>query len=109
MPTYDYVCTACAHEFETFQSIKSDALKDCPACHKPKLKRKIGLGAGIIFKGGGFYETDYRRVNNSAKNEGATSEKATAESSKPGSSEPAKNNSQSSNPASSSTSAKTTA
>jgi len=61
MPTYEYACTACGHEFETFQSIKADVLTDCPSCGKPKLKRKIGLGAGIIFKGGGFYETDYRR------------------------------------------------
>jgi putative FmdB family regulatory protein len=72
MPTYDYVCTACGHEFETFQSIKAPLLEDCPACHKPKLKRQIGLGAGIIFKGGGFYETDYKRVN-SKENQSSTS------------------------------------
>ena len=60
MPTYDYVCQACKHEFEEFQSITAKSLRKCPACGKLKLKRLIGIGAGIIFKGSGFYETDYR-------------------------------------------------
>ncbi len=60
MPTYDYICTACKHEFEEFQSMTAKVLKKCPACGKPKLERKIGIGAGVLFKGGGFYETDYR-------------------------------------------------
>jgi len=60
MPTYDYVCDACEHAFEEFQSIKARPLKKCPACGKQKLRRLIGTGAGIIFKGSGFYETDYR-------------------------------------------------
>ena len=60
MPTYEYVCDACEHEFEEFQSMSAKALKKCPSCAKPKLRRKIGAGAGIIFKGSGFYETDYR-------------------------------------------------
>jgi putative FmdB family regulatory protein len=60
MPTYDYVCEACRHEFEEFQSITAKVLRKCPQCAKPKLKRLIGTGAGIIFKGSGFYETDYR-------------------------------------------------
>lgn len=60
MPTYEYVCDACEHEFEEFQSMSAKPLKKCPSCAKPKLRRKIGTGAGIIFKGGGFYETDYR-------------------------------------------------
>lgn len=60
MPTYDYVCDACDHEFEEFQSITASALKKCPSCGKNKLRRLIGTGAGIIFKGSGFYETDYR-------------------------------------------------
>ncbi|MAZ12004.1 MAG: hypothetical protein CMO71_04230 [Verrucomicrobiales bacterium] len=59
MPTYEYVCEKCDHEFEIFQSIKADPLKDCPKC-KGKVRRMIGTGAGIIFKGSGFYETDYR-------------------------------------------------
>ncbi len=61
MPTYEYVCSACGHEMEVFQSMKDAALKKCPACGKTKLSRKIGLGAGLIFKGSGFYETDYKR------------------------------------------------
>ena len=60
MPTYDYVCKACGHRFEEFQSMSADPLKKCPQCHKNKLKRLIGTGAGVIFKGSGFYETDYR-------------------------------------------------
>ncbi len=60
MPTYDYVCGACGHEFEEFQSITHKPLRKCPACGKLKLKRLIGTGAGVIFKGSGFYETDYR-------------------------------------------------
>ncbi len=60
MPTYDYRCEACGHEMEEFQSITAKPLKKCPACGKQKLQRLIGIGAGIIFKGSGFYETDYR-------------------------------------------------
>lgn len=60
MPTYEYVCRACEHEFEEFQSMSAASLKKCPSCGKNALERKIGIGAGIIFKGGGFYETDYR-------------------------------------------------
>lgn len=60
MPTYDYLCSACDHRFEEFQSITAAPLKKCPSCGKPKLKRLIGTGAGILFKGSGFYETDYR-------------------------------------------------
>ncbi len=60
MPTYDYVCEACDHSFELFQSIKEDAKRKCPECGKQKLRRLIGPGAAIIFKGSGFYKTDYR-------------------------------------------------
>ena len=60
MPTYDYVCDACGHEFELFQSIKAESEKKCPECRKNKLRRLIGPGAAIIFKGSGFYQTDYR-------------------------------------------------
>ncbi len=60
MPTYEYVCESCEHEFEEFQSMSAKPLKKCPSCAKPKLRRKIGTGAAIIFKGSGFYETDYR-------------------------------------------------
>jgi putative FmdB family regulatory protein len=60
MPTYDYVCDACEHAFELFQSIKDEPQKKCPQCGKSKLRRLIGPGAGIVFKGSGFYKTDYR-------------------------------------------------
>ena len=60
MPTYEYRCESCAHEFEQFQSITAAALRKCPDCGKNRLQRLIGTGAGIIFKGSGFYETDYR-------------------------------------------------
>ena len=60
MPTYDYVCDACGHEFEEFQYIKEEPLRKCPECKKLKLRRLIGAGAAIVFKGSGFYQTDYR-------------------------------------------------
>lgn len=60
MPTYEYCCDACGHQFEQFQSISAKSLRKCPGCKKPSLKRLIGTGAGIIFKGSGFYQTDYR-------------------------------------------------
>lgn len=60
MPTYDYVCDACEHEFELFQSITAEPEKKCPECGKRKLRRLIGAGAGFVFKGSGFYQTDYR-------------------------------------------------
>ena len=60
MPTYDYVCDACQHEFEAFESIKAEPQKVCPACRAEALRRKIGPGAAILFKGSGFYQTDYR-------------------------------------------------
>jgi|TARA_B100001287_G_C22525104_1_gene454567 putative FmdB family regulatory protein len=61
MPTYDYLCEECGHRFEFFQSMNDEKLRDCPKddCDGP-VKRLLGTGAGIIFKGGGFYETDYR-------------------------------------------------
>jgi putative FmdB family regulatory protein len=60
MPTYEYVCPSCDHEFEAFQSMKDDPLKTCPACRRRSIKRKVGSGAGLIFKGSGFYITDYK-------------------------------------------------
>lgn len=60
MPTYDYICDACKHEFEAFESIKADPQTVCPGCHEAKLRRKMGTGAAILFKGSGFYQTDYR-------------------------------------------------
>ena len=60
MPTYDYECDACGHEMEVFQGIKDEVLKKCPECGKKKLRRLFGTGAAIVFKGSGFYQTDYR-------------------------------------------------
>ncbi len=60
MPTYEYVCNACGHEFELFQSMSDGVKRKCPKCGKNSLERLIGTGAGVIFKGSGFYETDYR-------------------------------------------------
>ena len=60
MPTYEYVCDACEHTFEEFQSFSDEVLKKCPKCGKKKLRRLFGTGAAILFKGSGFYETDYR-------------------------------------------------
>ncbi len=63
MPTYDYVCDACDHQFEEFQSITEAPKRKCPACGRQKLRRLIGPGAAIVFKGSGFYKTDYRSEN----------------------------------------------
>ena len=60
MPTYDYLCPKCDHEFEAFQSMKDAPLKTCPKCKKRALKRLVGGGSGLIFKGSGFYITDYK-------------------------------------------------
>src|SRR5690349_21863518 len=60
MPTYEYKCEACGHSFERFQSMSAEPIKRCPQCGKAKVKRLIGTGAGLIFKGSGFYITDYR-------------------------------------------------
>ena len=60
MPTYEYICENCEYEFEKFQSIKARPLRKCPECGKLALNRLVGTGSGIIFKGSGFYQTDYR-------------------------------------------------
>ena len=60
MPTYDYECEACDHQFELFQSIKDPVKRKCPECGKLKLRRLFGTGAAVVFKGSGFYQTDYR-------------------------------------------------
>jgi putative FmdB family regulatory protein len=60
MPTYDYECTACDHTFELFQNINESVKRKCPACGKHKLRRLFGTGAALLFKGSGFYQTDYR-------------------------------------------------
>lgn len=83
MPTYDYQCNACGHKFELFQQMSDSVKRKCPKCGKPKLERLIGIGAGVLFKGGGFYETDYR---SGGYTKAAEAEKKAAE----GKSEPAK-------------------
>ena len=85
MPTYEYYCRSesCQHEFETFQSMRDDPLQDCPACGQPTLKRKIGTGAGIIFKGSGFYETDYKRASEKKSGDSKPGASASAAESKP--------------------------
>lgn len=76
MPTYDYRCSSCGHEFEEFQSMSAKALVKCPECGKNSLERLIGIGAGVLFKGGGFYETDYR---SESYKKGVEAEKKSAE------------------------------
>lgn len=85
MPTYDYLCDACEHSFEEFQSISAKPLKKCPECGRPKLKRLIGTGAGILFKGSGFYETDYRSdsYKQAAKKESESAQPEANQSTKP--------------------------
>jgi len=74
MPTYDYRCEACGHEMVVFQGITEEALRECPHCHAQELRRLIGTGGGIIFKGSGFYETDYKRARNPKAGAGKDSE-----------------------------------
>lgn len=64
MPTYEYRCSECGYQFEEFQSMKADPLTTCPACNAESLKRLLGAGAGLIFKGNGFYITDYKKNGN---------------------------------------------
>ena len=91
MPTYEYVCDICKHQFEQFQSIKAEPLKKCPKCGK-SVRRLIGGGGAILFKGSGFYQTDYRsksykegaKKDKPSKDSG--SKKSSGDSSKPSSS-----------------------
>jgi len=95
MPTYGYVCQKCEHEFDQFQSITANALRKCPACGKLALKRLIGTGAGIIFKGSGFYETDYRSESYKKGAQGDKSSSSTKSDSKKTKTESAKKTSES--------------
>jgi putative FmdB family regulatory protein len=74
MPTYDYQCDACSHAFEEWQSFNDAELTTCPKCKKKKLRRLIGNGAAIVFKGSGFYETDYNRSADYQKSKKAETE-----------------------------------
>ncbi len=85
MPTYDYECDACGHEFELFQSITATPKKKCPACKRSKLRRLFGTGAAVMFKGSGFYQTDYR--SDSYKKSAEADKSAASESSSSNTSE----------------------
>ncbi|MGD1031898.1 MAG: zinc ribbon domain-containing protein [Opitutaceae bacterium] len=74
MPTYEYACHKCGHRFEQFQPMSAEPLKKCPKCGKSGLKRLVGRGAGLIFKGSGFYVTDYKKA--SSQKEGGESKAA---------------------------------
>jgi putative FmdB family regulatory protein len=95
MPTYDYVCDACEHSFELLQSIKDEPIKKCPECKKSKLRRLFGTGAAIIFKGSGFYQTDYRSESykkSAAADKSSESKPAEVKSSESGSSSKSESN-----------------
>lgn len=81
MPTYDYLCNACEHKFELFQSINESHKRKCPECGKMKLRRLFGSGAAVVFKGSGFYQTDYR---SESYKKGAEAEKKAREKSTDG-------------------------
>ncbi len=93
MPTYDYICEACDHEFEMFQRITEDPIEKCPECNKKKLRRLFGTGAAVVFKGSGFYQTDYRsdsykkaadaeKKSSDTKSDGKSTEKSVDKSAK---------------------------
>ncbi|OGX08777.1 MAG: hypothetical protein A2Z88_00965 [Omnitrophica WOR_2 bacterium GWA2_47_8] len=86
MPTYQYECDSCNYSFEAYQSITESKLKKCPKCGKNKLHRLIGTGGGIIFKGSGFYETDYKKKTtaSSPSNPSSKETKKTAAAAKTG-------------------------
>lgn len=75
MPTYEYACSKCGHRFEAFQSMRDDPLTHCPECKKKSVKRLIGGGAGLIFKGSGFYITDYKKKSGSGGEKSGGAEK----------------------------------
>lgn len=85
MPTYDYKCDACGNQFERVQSITAPVIRKCPKCGKLKVRRLISAGAGLIFKGSGFYSTDYRSESykSAAKDESGTTEPKTSTDGKP--------------------------
>jgi putative FmdB family regulatory protein len=100
MPTYEYACPKCGHQFEQFQSMSDAPLRKCPKCKKLGVKRLIGRGAGLIFKGTGFYITDYKNKSGSpASKEGGGGAKAASGDSKP-SSAPAESKAPSASPSS---------
>ena len=87
MPTYDYECDACGHRFELFQSIREGARRKCPVCGRLKLRRLIGAGAAVLFRGSGFYQTDYRSAEYQRKAKAETEGPSSSEASTPTSSD----------------------
>ncbi|MCX7664956.1 MAG: zinc ribbon domain-containing protein [Gemmataceae bacterium] len=106
MPTYDYLCDACGHTFEMFQSFSAAELTRCPKCGEEKLRRLFGTGAALIFKGSGFYETDYRSdsYKKAAEAETKSSQTSSSESKSADSSSASSASGNSAKPASSSSS-----
>ncbi|MRG96056.1 zinc ribbon domain-containing protein [Polyangium spumosum] len=98
MPTYEYACTSCTHEWETEQSIREDPLKECPSCHKETARRQISRGTGFILKGGGWYADLYSSSGNkaAAKSETSTSSDSSSSSSSASSSSSSSSDSSSS-------------
>lgn len=94
MPTYEYECEACGHRFELFQPIKEAVRRKCPACARLKLRRLIGAGAAVLFRGSGFYQTDYRsadyRRQAKAEKDGSATEESQASPAKESPSSPGK-------------------
>ncbi len=82
MPTYEYACPKCGYQFEQFQSMRDEPIKKCPKCKKTGVKRLLGTGAGLIFKGSGFYITDYKKKTGSST---SSSESKSSSDSKPAS------------------------
>jgi putative FmdB family regulatory protein len=89
MPTYEYECPKCGHAFELFQSMRDEPLKKCPKCGKAGVKRLVGGGAGLIFKGSGFYITDYRNKDSAAKEKRKAGGESKPAESKPAEAKPA--------------------
>jgi len=76
MPTYEYVCESCGHEFERFQKMSDDAVRECPECGRLEVRRRISTGGGVLFKGPGFYATDYRKPSPGDEKKRKTERKA---------------------------------
>ncbi|MDD3180617.1 MAG: zinc ribbon domain-containing protein [Opitutaceae bacterium] len=83
MPTYEYACTKCGHKLEVFQSMKAEPLRKCPECGRLALKRMIGPGSGVIFKGAGFYVNDYKKHGSGNKTRSSHKAKSPDAASKP--------------------------
>jgi putative FmdB family regulatory protein len=98
MPTYDYQCGACGHEWELFQSMNDSPVKSCPKCKKRKAKRLLGLGAGLIFKGTGFYETDYKKKTGGEAKDKSSSDSSSSDSGSSDKSSPKKETKKESKP-----------